>query len=376
MTNVDWGALVVVGLMAITGARRGLIASALGLAGIVAGAVIGARLAPHLLGEGSRSPYTPLIGLAGAVVLAGVLQGVGQFAGSFIRSGLRLPPLRTLDTAGGVLVGAAMGFGIVWVLGAVALHVPGQTQLREAAQRSAILQRLNEIAPPDSVLRALSRIDPFPLIAGPPTPTEPLDPRVLAQPGVRRAAPSVVRVLGTACGLGVSGSGWVYRRGYVVTAAHVVAGQTDTRVQAFRAGRTLRATTVAFDRRNDVALLRVAGLAARPLRLRDPRAGAAVAILGYPENGPFDARPGRIGATSPILRRPGRLLPKQITAVRGLIRHGNSGGPAVDASGAVQTTIFAAAQEGEGGYGIPGDLVRAAAAARARAAVSTGDCVS
>ncbi len=375
MTNLDWGALALVGLMALAGARRGLIASALGLAGIVAGAVIGARLAPHLLSDGSRSPYTPLIGLAGAVVLAGLLQTLGQFAGSFIRSGLRLPPLRTVDTAGGLLVGAATGFGIVWVLGAVALHVPGQTDFRAAVQESKILRRLNEIAPPQTVLRALSRIDPFPLIAGPPTPTEPLDPRVLSQPGVRRAAPSVVRVLGTACGLGVSGSGWVYRRGFVVTAAHVVAGQTDTRVQPYGSRRTLHATTVAFDRRNDVALLRVSGLGARPLRLRDPKSGVAVAILGYPENGPFDARPGRLGLTSPVLPRPGRALPKRITSVSGLVRHGNSGGPAVDASGAVQTTIFAAAKGADGGYGIPADLIRAAAK-RTRGSVSTGDCVT
>ena len=375
MTNVDWAALGLVALTAVAGARRGLIASVLGLAGIVVGAIVGARLAPHLLSNGSRSPYTPLIGLAGAVLLAGALQTLGQFAGSFIRSGLRLPPLRTIDTAGGLLVGAATGFGIVWVLGAVALHVPGQTDFRTAVQRSKILQRLNEIAPPQSVLRALSRIDPFPLIAGPPTPTEPPDPRVLSRPGVRQAAPSVVRVVGTACGLGVSGSGWVYRRGYVVTAAHVVAGQTDTRVQPYGSRRTLDATAVAFDSRNDVALLRVPGLRARPLRLREPKAGLPVAILGYPENGPFDARPGRLGLTSAVLPRPGRALPKRITAISGLVRHGNSGGPAVDATGSVETTIFAAAKGEEGGYGIPADLIRAAAR-RTRGPVSTGGCVS
>ena len=48
-------------------------------------------------------------------------------------------------------------------------------------------------------------------------------------------------------------------------------------------GTTLDATALAFDTRNDVAVLRVAGLAARALPLaEDPAAGTAAAILGYP----------------------------------------------------------------------------------------------
>ena len=52
-----------------------------------------------------------------------------------------------------------------------------------------------------------------------------------SQSGVRQAASSVLRVIGTACGLGVSGSGWVGGAELVVTAAHVVAGQGDTTVE-------------------------------------------------------------------------------------------------------------------------------------------------
>ena len=107
-------------------------------------------------------------------------------------------------------------------------------------QRSYVLQRLNEIVPPRSLLNALARIDPFPSFAGPPLPTEPLDPRVLGKPGVRAAAPSIVRVLGTACGLGVEGSGWVAANGLVVTAAHVVAGEEDTEVVTLQRRRAAR----------------------------------------------------------------------------------------------------------------------------------------
>ena len=57
---------------------------------------------------------------------------------------------------------------------------------------------------------------------------------------------------------------------------------------------------VAFDRRNDVAVLRVDGLRARPLRLSEPEPGEAVAILGYPGGGAFTATAGRLGRTATV----------------------------------------------------------------------------
>ena len=50
------------------------------------------------------------------------------------------------------------------------------------------------------------------------------DQAIATDPEVLRAGGSVVRVLGTACGLGVEGSGWAVRPGLIVTNAHVVAG--------------------------------------------------------------------------------------------------------------------------------------------------------
>jgi S1-C subfamily serine protease len=186
-----------------------------------------------------------------------------------------------------------------------------------------------------------------------------------------------VRVLGTACGLGVEGSGWVGARGLVVTAAHVVAGQDDTVVQ-LDSGDRLRAAAAAFDSRNDVAVLRVAGLDAPPLRLAAPRPGAAVAVLGYPENGPYTATPARIGATQVRLTEDaygtGHVF-RQLTSLRGRVRRGNSGSPAVDRDGAVETTVFAALVGGRGGLGVPSRIVGdALASAEHDGTVSTGPC--
>ena len=95
MTFVDWAILGLAVLTGISGLRRGLVASALGLGGFVLGAVIGARLAPQFLHGGSTSPYTPLAGLAGAVLLAGLFQGLGSMIGSMARGSMNvIPPLR------------------------------------------------------------------------------------------------------------------------------------------------------------------------------------------------------------------------------------------------------------------------------------------
>jgi S1-C subfamily serine protease len=378
VATVDWIALGVVALAALGGLRRGLIGSALSVAGIVVGAIIGARLAPHFLGDGSRSPYAPLVALAGAAVGAILLQTVGGIAGSVVRGSLRLTPLRAVDSLGGLLLGAAGGLFFVWVVGAAALLLPGQTTLRRNVQESVVLQHLNDAVPPSRLLHLLARIDPLPSIAGPAPPARPPDASVLRNPTVRARAASVVRILGTACGIGVEGSGWVARPGLVVTAAHVVAGQHRPVVQQPRSVRMLPAEPVAFDARNDIAVLRVPGLRAQPLRLVDPREGSAVAIVGYPANGPLTATPGRIGRTALVLsddaygRGP---VPRMITSVRGRIRHGNSGGPAIDANGAVEATIFAARIGSESGFGIPASAVRHALDRVGAERVSTGGCV-
>jgi S1-C subfamily serine protease len=373
VTVVDWVALGLVLLAALGGAVQGLVWSGLSLAGLLAGAFLGGRLAPLVLAHGSSSPYAPVVALVAAVTLAVAFEVAGSTVGAILRRRERAWGLQFLDSAGGVVAGALIGLGVVWVLGAMALQLPGQTQLRRAVQRSVILERLNSIVPPRTLLNALRRVDPFPSMAGPPVPTEPPDPRVLARPGVRAAAPSVVRIVGTACGLGIEGSGWVARPGIVVSAAHVVAGEDDTTVSF--AGGTLPAQATAFDPQNDIAVLQVPGLTLPPLRLVDPRRGTPVAIVGYPGNGPLDAVPGRIGGTAAVFAADayGRPTRRTVTSLSGNIRHGDSGGPAVDASGAVEATVFASRLGGPGGYGVPASIVRRDLAT-ARGPVSTGPC--
>jgi Trypsin-like peptidase domain/Colicin V production protein len=379
VTSVDW---IIVGftiLMAVWGWSQGLIVGALSLTGFAAGAFVGSRLGPLLLEDGSHSPYAPLFALAGAVLMGGVLASGLEVVGFHLRGRLD-EAVGLVDGIGGAVLVGCLGLGLAWLAGAVALQTPGARELRHDIQRSTILRGLNATLPPSGpLLNALARFDPFPQIEGPAPGVGSPDSRTARDPDVRRASRSVVKILGTACGLGVQGSGWVARDGVVVTNAHVVAGQDDTTVQLEGVGPRHDAQAIWFDPENDVAILRAQGVGAAPALRMDvnARVGSSGAILGFPENGQLDVQPARLGATSTVLTQDayGRgPVRRRITTLRGLVRSGNSGGPMVDADGRVVTTIFAATRGDRSGFGVPDTVVSDALRAADRP-VDTGPCV-
>src|SRR3954453_21680572 len=91
LTSVDWVIVVFTVLLAVAGARQGFVVGALSLAGFALGAVIGTRIGPLLLPDGSHSPYAPLFGLMGALLAGGLLAtGLGGL-GEALRHTIRLP---------------------------------------------------------------------------------------------------------------------------------------------------------------------------------------------------------------------------------------------------------------------------------------------
>jgi uncharacterized membrane protein required for colicin V production len=377
VTGLDWIVLGIVILLALFGWAQGFVAGALALVGFAVGAWIGTRVGPLLLKDGRDSGWAPAFGLMGALIAGAVLAVGFEGLGTRLRAKVRAPGAAAVDGALGAVLTACVGLGVVWVLGAVALGSGGE--LRQEVQRSWVLQRLNTVLPPtDGLLSTLKRLDPFPRIDGPEVRVQAPSQGIVGDPDVKAAARSVVKVLGSACGLGVEGSGWVARDGVVVTNAHVVAGQKDTRVLPQGQEPGLDAQAIAFDPRNDVAVLRVVGLHAPALSLAsDPRSGASAAVLGFPRNGPYDVRAGRLGETREVITQDayGRgPVRRSITSLRGAVRSGNSGGPMVDGRGRVVTTVFAATTTGpRGGYGVPNATVRRALDG-ANAPVSTGPC--
>jgi S1-C subfamily serine protease len=382
VTDLDWLIVAFAALLALFGFRQGFIVGVLSFSGFALGAFIGTRVGPLLLPQGSSSPYAPAFGLVGALlagaILASGLEGLGW---RLRRTTLLIPGIGLLDGALGALLSAAVGLGIVWIVAAVVAQLPDQAQLRASIQGSAILRELNQLLPPSGpVLNALARLDPLPSLPGPlPAVAAPPPPRIAYDPGVRAASHSVVRVLGTACGLAIEGSGWVARPEEVITNAHVVAGETDTTVEIEGQPPALAAQAIAFDPTVDLAVLRVPGLRLAPLGLvSNPAAGSAGAILGYPENGPFAVRAARIGQTAPVVTQNAYgqgPVTRLLTPLRGIVRPGNSGGPLVDTAGSVLTTVFAGTTGGgpAGGYGVANSTV-ASVLAGADAPVATGPC--
>ena len=384
MTGLDWVIVAFALAMAFWGYQQGLIVGVLSLGGFAIGAFLGSRLGPALLPEGSHSPYAPATALAGALLVGGLvavsLEGVAiAMRRRLLGPAGRRRRIAIAESSGGALLLVALALGLAWLFGAVALNAPGGKSLRTAVQRSAILRALNNAFPPSSsLINALHRIDPRVAVQGPSPDVAAPDSKIARNPAVRAAGDGVVRVLGTACGLGVEGSGWIAAPDLVVTNAHVVAGESDTTVTPAGSETALDATPVHYDPQNDLALLRVNGLGGRTLSLSpDVRSGTPGAVLGYPENGPFTITPARVGATGPVVTQDsyGRgPITRELTALRGEVHSGNSGGPIVEADGKVMGTVFAATTQGKpGGYAVPNDVVRNALS-DSGGPVGTGPC--
>lgn len=378
MTILDWAIVAFTIALGMWGYRQGLIVGAMTLVGFGAGAFAGSRLGPLVLAHGSESPYAPLCAALGAL-LAGALVAVAleSFALGLRARVIRKPALHLADGAGGAALIAAVALGLAWVFGAVALHAPGTARLRTDVQESLILRSLNEVLPPSGpVLNALNRVDPAPSVTGPRALVSKPTAAIATDPQVLEASDSVVRVLGTACGLGIEGSGWAVRPGLVVTNAHVVAGADDTTVTT-QDGVELDAAPVYYDADDDLALLRVgADLPTLPVsERRDP--GSPAAVLGFPENGPYAVTPARLGETRATISEDSYgngPVERDIVALRGSVRSGNSGGPLIDGRGRAVGTVFAATTTGpSGGFAIPAEEIRGALG-QAGDRVSTGPC--
>jgi S1-C subfamily serine protease len=380
VSRLDWIIVVFAVLLAFFGFRRGFIVAALSFGGFAIGSFIGTRLGPLLLAQGNASAYAPAFGLIGALLAGAILATGFEGVGLRLRRTLVLPGLGIVDGVLGALLSAALGLAIAWILAAVVLEATPTARLRADIQRSEILRELNQLLPPTGpILNVLASLDPLPSISGPLPNVGPPPPAIAHDPAVRAASHSVVRVLGTACGLAIEGSGWVAAPGVVVTNAHVVAGEHDTTVEPFGHEPSLRAYAIAFDPTDDIAVLRVPGLDLQALSLvSNPPSGRAGAVIGYPENGPLDARSARIGETQRIVtddaygRGP---VSRVLTPLRGLVRPGNSGGPLVDRRGAVLTTVFASTTGGgkRGGYGVANATVAHVLSHLGRM-VGTGEC--
>jgi S1-C subfamily serine protease len=374
------GIFIVVSVL--RGARTGFLAGVFSLVGVVVGASVGSRIAPSLLPDGGNPIYGAGITLGSILAFSVLGEIIARSMGGSIRSRLFSPASAKLDGLGGGLLGFALALVLVWAVGVFALQSPTLAGLQPVAQDSRILQTLKDRMPSGLLTQAVADLQPLPKIQGPEPEVAAPEGNIVNDPDVRAASRRTLRVTGTACGYGVEGSAWAAGRNLVVTNAHVVAGETATWVQVGGTGRQLPAEVVAFDERNDIAVMRVENLDLAPLPVAVARPGEAAAVIGFPQNGPLDIEPARTGTTERVRSTDAYdngPVERMVTSFRVYVRPGNSGGPAVDADGRVISTIFASRTDSNNsGYGVPSRIVQRhlQAAASRTTPVSTGGCAN
>ena len=280
---------------------------------------------------------------------------------------------------------------VAWMLG-VAIsgsRIPGiSPQVRD----SRVLVAVNDVMPvrAQQALRSFDNVvgsSFFPRYLEPFAPERivkvaPAERRVLRDPDIRGSAASVFKVRSNnRCGSGVEGTGFLYAPHKLMTNAHVVAGVTEPMVQVGE--KSVPGTVVYYNPDVDVAVIDVPDLEGPTIRFDlAGKEGQQGAVLGFPQDGPFDAQPVRIRSDqrlrSPDIYGNGTVT-RHVFSLRGLIRPGNSGGPVVSTAGRVLGVVFAASvSDPDTGYALTADQVRRAAAVGldAEKTVSSGDCAS
>jgi S1-C subfamily serine protease len=392
MSVVD---LVLIGLalvFAFSGFRQGVIVSATSFFGFFGGAVLGAQLsrpvADRLDGTPTTRVFAALVVVLAAALLGQVLAGA---LGRAVRRRVTWQPAEIVDSVAGAVLSAIAVLLVAWMVATPLARAPFP-QVASQVKASALVQAVDRTVPDgvrgiyDSLREAIDR-NGLPDVLDPLTPTQvpavaAPDPTLAASPVVASVSGSVVQISGVApsCSRQIDGSGFVYARERVMTNAHVLAGVADPVVTA--EGEEYEAVPVYVDEETDVAVLAVPGLPQIPLTFSPGPAdsGDSAIIMGYPGGGGLFIGPARVRDRTDISGpdfRNDRTVVREVYALYGEVRAGNSGGPLFDPEGHVLGVVFASAIDDPlTGYALTLDQVEDAAVTGQAAAtpVATGAC--
>lgn len=391
MNWVDLLILAAIALGLYTGYRRGVVLQVFSWGGFLLGIIVGGIVGPPLVRAiGVEGRAKPFVALACFLGVAFLIEGVIAFGGFKLARKITHGAVRKADAVVGAVVAAVMSIVIAWLLSAPAGQVPA---IAKAVKRSAIIGTLYDAfsRPPDflaTIGKLLSRtgfpevfagINPSlaPGVDRPPA-------RLARDPEIMRAARLTYKIESRGCGGVVDGSGFPYDGDTVITAAHVVAGTSDTKVipATDNGDGPFDATVVYMDTDTDIAVLYVPGLTRGRLEVSDAVAGRGTdgAAIGYPGGGDRTTSPARVRmrteATGYDIYSDDRVE-RDIYVLRAVVRQGNSGGPFVDTEGIVRGLIFAAsASEEEEAYALAETEILAAVerAGDRHRGVDTGEC--
>lgn len=372
MNLVDLIVVVLAGLAAVRGWRRGLFGLVLelggGFLGLIAGIVFGPKVAEWF--TDGQDLTAALISLVVVFVFLSIGQTAGYIAGHRIGTRVKEGGFGHWNQGAGIGFGVLTTFLSVWLIGSLLVQGPSKP-VAKAVKRSVVVGWLTDVLPtPPNVLTYLREyinssgfpqvFAGFPKDIGPPVK---LPSGAEARRAASAAQDSTVRIVVPACGGTQLGTGWVAADSTVVTNAHVVAGGDDVSVEDAEGSHD--ATVVLYDPRTDVAVLHVDALAGPPLPFVEEfvERGSAGATLGYP-----GAAGGRLvihrAAVQAQFAAVGRdiygrnTVNREVYEIRTRVREGDSGGPFVLADGRVAGVIFAASTTHDDvGYALTGPEV-------------------
>ena len=385
--------VVVVAGFGVSGFRQGFVVGAVSFLGFLGGGVVGAKVAPTLLGWIGHGQGQPI----GAITVVFVAAIVGQLLltplGVALRRRLRWRSAELVDSTAGAVVSVVGVLLVAWLVGTAVAH----SQLRPLArqvQHSRVLTSIQTLMPDQAQtwFAAFQRLfdrNGFPQVFGGIGPESIIDvpapnAALVQSQAVVLARHDVLVVHGQApsCSRDIQGSGFVFSPHHIMTNAHVVAGVHSLTVSQSD-GTEYDATVVLYDPQRDVAVLYVPDLQVQPLAFAGPVGGQADAVVvGYPQGGPFTPVAARVRerlkARGPNIYQNAQVT-REIYSIFAPVRPGNSGGPLLNPKGGVLGVVFAASLDDDStGYALTTAEVApdATAGAAATAKVGTGGCTS
>ncbi len=388
---VDVILIVLMLVFAISGYRQGFVIGALSFGGFFSGVLIGLQVGPLIANQFSDSGARLVVSLVAIFALAVLGQTLAGWLGTHLRRQISSKPLQRADDAGGAVISL---FAVLLVASLIAVPL-GSTpfpDLNRQVRESAILGGVSNLMPDEaqalsSALRDTLDTSGFPDVFGGLRPTEAKevaepDPALRNSQVVQKSKRSVLKVLGTApsCSRRIEGTGFVYAQNRVMTNAHVVAGTEEVTVEVN--GKPEDGRVTVYDPDRDLAIIYVPDLDApvMPFVAKQPATGASAIVLGYPQDGPYNAQSARVRdvgrITGPDIYDSGDVT-REIITIRSLVRSGNSGGPLISPNGQVLGVIFAAAADDKNtGFALTAAEAASVAAAGARRTgeVRTGKC--
>jgi hypothetical protein len=349
LRTVSWVDLVIivwVALAALRGRSLGALTQLLSLVGFVAGLAIGAAVAVPIAGR-LHVDVARTVVTVGVVLGAAVLGAIGgNTLGKWSNVTMRRLHLGSVDAVCGAVVAALGALLSAWLVAGLFTQ-SSVGWLARPIQHSAVLTALDAVMPPvpSVIARAQAFVsnEVFPVafaaVTQPTTTSVQLPTTSETDALAARVESSVLKVVASGgCGVTRDGTSFLVAPDLLITNAHVVAGETMLSVDD--GGAVIDPTLVVFDPSLDIAILRVPGLALRPIPLHAALVptGTKGAVVGFPGGGPRTATPAGVAGALAAQGRDvygGGLVTRPIYAVTASVLPGNSGSPLISGNAAI-----------------------------------------